>query len=443
VPFFIYGEDAKTGEVAPRLFSEASTEDEARRHGEMHGLQVTEVVECTQADRPRAVAVKAMQARITEQGEDAPGEGAQFRQTLDRLTPTTYVTYGLLAANVLVFVAMVVGGVDVFQPKTADVLRWGADFGPLTEGGQWWRLLAATFVHFGLFHLVYNMLAFLYAAQIVERMVGNAGFLLLYLVSGLGGSLWALYCNPLLVHAGASGAVFGVYGALGGILWMQRGSIPPHVASALSRLVLIFVGYNLLYSLSPGISLAAHVGGLVAGFLCGIALGQPLNTQALGGRAVHAVAAAGIGLLVLVVGIPAVKLRYPNLAELQAVLGRFDALDLSIPTTKYALLLKRELHAADNTALADVIENKILPRWRSVHDELAAYQPVPGPLRGTVDAIIEYMRVRQQGFEMLVDAERSGTSQDENAAENHLDLANNLGRQIRRTARARIPAPHD
>ena len=66
--------------------------------------------------------------------------------------------------------------------------------------------------------------------------------MLLYLVSGLGGSLWALYWNPMLVHAGASGAIFGVYGALGALLLMQRDAIPAEVRARLKRLVAVFVG---------------------------------------------------------------------------------------------------------------------------------------------------------------------------------------------------------
>jgi tetratricopeptide (TPR) repeat protein len=111
------------------------------------------------------------------------------------------------------------------------------------------------------------------------------GFLVLYLACGLVGSLASVFCKPLLVSAGASGAIFGVIGALLGFLLRCRGSIPLETLSALRNSGLAFVLYNLpLGLMHKEVDVAAHVGGLVAGFLCGLAMGQPVRPEAAAGR---------------------------------------------------------------------------------------------------------------------------------------------------------------
>src|SRR5215831_4820204 len=80
----------------------------------------------------------------------------EFAAHLDAATPAWHITTVLVAANVLVFIAMVANGVSAMAPSSDALLRWGANYGPLTANGQWWRLLTSAFVHIGLFHLVMN-----------------------------------------------------------------------------------------------------------------------------------------------------------------------------------------------------------------------------------------------------------------------------------------------
>ena len=100
------------------------------------------------------------------------------------------------------------------QMQVATVLEWGANFGPKTMDGQWWRLFTSMFLHFGIIHIGFNMWVLWNVGRLVERLVGNFGFALLYVVSGLLGSVASLAWNPTTISAGASGAVFGVVGAL-------------------------------------------------------------------------------------------------------------------------------------------------------------------------------------------------------------------------------------
>jgi rhomboid protease GluP len=240
----------------------------------------------------------------------APPEdrAAEFARTLTRLTPRAFVTPTFVALNVLVFAAMAASGVNVFDPTAADLIRWGADYGPKTGNGQWWRLLTAAFVHAGLLHLLFNMWALLGAGVMVERLAGNVGFALLYLVSALAGSVASVCWHPQLVCVGASGAVFGVYGALLGFLLRCRGAVPAEALAPLRNSGAAFLVYNLAFGvLHPQVDVAAHVGGLAAGFLAGLALGQAPVPEARAGRPARnlAVGAAGfLLLLVAMVGVP-------------------------------------------------------------------------------------------------------------------------------------------
>jgi len=123
--------------------------------------------------------------------------------------PRVFVTWVLIAINLAVFVLMVIRGVGLMDPSIDSLLKWGADFGPLTTHGQWWRMLTSTFVHVGILHIAMNMYILLVSGPFVERLYGNVGFAVLYLLSGLGGSLVSLAWHPMLVSAGASGAIFG------------------------------------------------------------------------------------------------------------------------------------------------------------------------------------------------------------------------------------------
>lgn len=435
MPYFVYGVSRDSGEVLPRVFSEASSREEATRHGELRGMVVRAVVPCRESDRPLAHR-PSLPPRAPSAAEAAElvvrREASDFRESLERATPTTPVTYAIFALNIAIYAAMVLGGVDPMKPRLIDLIGWGGDYGPLTVDGQWWRLVSATFVHAGLMHLFYNMLALAYVGQTVERLLGNAMFALVYLVSGIGGGLLALCWNPMIVHVGASGAIFGVYGVLGALVLTGRGALPPHVAAATGRFVAVFVGINLLYSLQPGVSLAAHCGGFVTGFLCGLAAGRTASGDGSDPR--RALAVGGVAAALLAIGLGTMQLRYPQLPALARVLERFDAIDLSLPDTSLASRLQEQLHAGSRLELAERLEQDILPRWREARAAVEAYEPVPAALSGQVASIADYQRLREDGFEQLAAALRSRDREALEAAQNQLDHASGVWRRAARAA---------
>jgi rhomboid protease GluP len=176
---------------------------------------------------------------------------AEFGAQLHAITPSVLITPILVGFNVLVFVAMLIGGVHIFEPTIASLLQWGADYGPSTvTEGQWWRLVSSMFLHLGLMHLAFNMFVLWQAGQFIERLLGHASFLIVYMVSGLAGAMVSLAWHPYVVSAGASGAIFGLYGALLGYLALQRAAIPAEVLAPLAKSAILFVGYNLV---KPGV----------------------------------------------------------------------------------------------------------------------------------------------------------------------------------------------
>jgi rhomboid protease GluP len=184
------------------------------------------------------------------------------------------VTFTLIALNVLVFAAMVISGVSFLQPTPLDALNWGADYGPLTSGqDQWWRLLTACFVHFGIIHIAFNMFVLYQIGPFVQRVFGNVRYIIIYLCAGLSGSLVSLWIHPLSVGAGASGAIFGLYGAVFGFLAIRRRSLDPAAVKAIAKSAGLFIIYNLVFgAMNRTTDVSAHIGGLLAGFLAGMAL---------------------------------------------------------------------------------------------------------------------------------------------------------------------------
>jgi rhomboid protease GluP len=225
-----------------------------------------------------------------------------LQPTPAQVIPQSYfiVSWTLIAINVLVYLAMCLKGVSPTSPTPAEVLPWGADAGPLTLTGDWWRILTSCFVHFGIIHIGMNMYILYQVGPFTELLYGRIRFLLLYLLAGLGGSIVSLAVHPLTTSAGASGAIFGVYGALLAFLVVQRGIIPPSRSRAIAQSAGIFLVYNLFFGLaSRTTDLSAHGGGFVVGFLAGCLLARPAvpGTRRLPVVRTVGVAVVGFGLI--------------------------------------------------------------------------------------------------------------------------------------------------
>ncbi len=180
----------------------------------------------------------------------------------------TYVNTALIGANVLWFFFLTSQGRTEYDMTM--MLRYGACYEPLiVYEHQYWRLLAACFMHFGIAHLVNNMLVLFALGDVVERELGHLPYLVAYLLSGIGANaistIYNLRLGRYVVSAGASGAVFGVMGML---LWMviRRGGTAFSGMSARRLMVCIALSIY-LGAVDGGVDVAAHVGGLICGIL--------------------------------------------------------------------------------------------------------------------------------------------------------------------------------
>ncbi len=339
-------------------------------------------------------------------------------------------TLALIAINTLIFLVMVIRGVSFFSPTATSVLNWGADYGPYTLGGQWWRMFASMFLHFGIIHLFMNMLVLANIGMFMESLSGRVSYLILYVVAGLGGGAASLFWHPITVSAGASGAIFGLYGGLLGFLVRHRNVINPDVLKSLRKGALTFVVYNTLFGLIPGIDMAAHVGGLITGFLLGLFLVVPRipgRTEEKPPRLLQNVAALVIGAALLVLPLMAL----PKPGDFLGVLGRMEATEDTSLKLYNDSLEKWKAHKLSNQQFADLITEQILPKWKAETDALVKLQHLPSGEAKLTAKLVKYMNTREEAWTLLAEGLRTGdqSKQTQSFAKNQEadQLASNMG----------------
>ena len=200
------------------------------------------------------------------------------------------ITAGLIALNVAIYLITAVQGNGLNSPGGSLYDKWVL-FGPFVDNGDWWRLVTAMFLHGFFLHIALNMVSLWFVGRAVELYLGPTRFLLLYFVSGLAGSAGALVQSPTTPVVGASGAIFGVLGALMILEWQVTGRF---AGQALTWIVL-----NLVLNLSYGgnVSIGGHIGGLIGGVVIALAFAswRRGSTRNIGGLRVE----GALGLLLV------------------------------------------------------------------------------------------------------------------------------------------------
>jgi membrane associated rhomboid family serine protease len=197
------------------------------------------------------------------------------------------VTMILIGVNVSVYVVELAAGGNVNGTGNT-IFTHGVLYGPAVSAGDWWRLFTSPFLHYGPFHLAINMYSLYFAGSILEQVIGRWRFLLLYLVSGLCGSAGALFHSPHALTVGASGAIFGVLGAL--FVLERRG----HIVTGGQVAGLIVLNLIFTFALSSYVSVGGHVGGLIGGFVLMLAFVRFRRSWPLSLAAAAVVAAAAM-----------------------------------------------------------------------------------------------------------------------------------------------------
>lgn len=207
------------------------------------------------------------------------GTDSDLKEILDMFIPQNgfFITPILIELNVLIYIIMVFSGLGLISFKGDDLLNWGANFRPLTTDNQWWRLLTNIFLHGGLMHVFANMIGLLFVGIFLEPLLGRIKYLLLYLITGTIASFVSIWWYDATISMGASGAIFGLYGFF--LASMLLKIFHPDFNKAFLFSTLIFIGFNLLMGFTGGIDNAAHIGGLVSGFVIGIIVSKQLKKE--------------------------------------------------------------------------------------------------------------------------------------------------------------------
>jgi membrane associated rhomboid family serine protease/Flp pilus assembly protein TadD len=219
------------------------------------------------------------------------------------------LTQILLGANVAVFLAMALGSGAVMDFPGHSLL-FGANYGPYTLTGQWWRLLTYMFLHQGIWHIVFNMWCLWDLGALCESLYGRVTYAAIYVLTGVSAGLASVAWNPRVSSVGASGAIFGLAGALAASYYLGEFRLPSLAIQPALRSLTFFIGFNVLFGIGynfflggnyGGIDNAAHIGGLISGLVLGALIARLApghDVRRVGVLSVVALAVLGCGLFV-------------------------------------------------------------------------------------------------------------------------------------------------
>ncbi|MDE2600219.1 MAG: rhomboid family intramembrane serine protease [Rhodocyclaceae bacterium] len=322
-------------------------------------------------------------------------EERAFHQKLKSLGPTPWVTWALIATNIVVWIGVSLSVGNFMQTPADKLLAVGGNAASAVQNGEWWRLLSALFLHGGFMHVAMNMLGLYSVGMLLERIYGPRLFAIIYLGSGLVGSALSLsYAAQTAVSVGASGAVFGATGALLVALFQHRDTVPKALGKSNISGLAFFILYSLLQGFThAGIDNAAHIGGLVSGcILAAILPGRLdmerfLSTQST--RAPVAIiavllATAGLALIAPPAALDQQHIFASNSLVTQAFQAFEDgakALKKESEDLRDGKLTEREVDDRSRTVFA--------PQFRHISDLLAEVKLRPGDPR---EAVLEDVR---------------------------------------------------
>lgn len=329
--------------------------------------------------------------------------GWAFHHLLKQHTPTPYITYALLVLNVLVFVITASVSGDWMDVSWRRLLDFGAAYAPFTTSGSWWRLFTPMFLHADFLHLAFNMLMLWYMGRFLERLLGQAPFAVLYVGSGVVASVAGLYLTPGVISVGASGALFGLLGAIVGFIARRRRD---PLARAILRpagvFAVIFILYQMLLAPSEGVDVAAHATGGIAGLVLGFVMAHPITEAAVARRPLIATRTA-VGVLVLcTVGVLAAP-RYSDFFAQRTAFWNAES------TAASEIYLARHDDAAQGDALPGRITSRVLPAWERLAEILTEPEHTVPPIFETLVARMRrYAAVRTESVVLWLENVKAG-----------------------------------
>lgn len=324
-------------------------------------------------------------------------EEREFQERLKSFAPIPWITYLIIAINVLIWGVTVFYGAGLVQAPADKLLHWGGNAASAVQHGEWWRLLTATFLHSGVMHLAMNMLGLVGAGIIVERIYGHRLFALIYLGSALMGSALSLHFSAQhAVSVGASGAVFGVTGALLVAVFQHRKQLPKTFGKQTLSSIGFFIVYSLMQGFAKqGIDNAAHVGGLLGGCLSAFILPERFDMvhfkSTFTKRAIAALAIVGAATASLAAMAPRATIDQARIFASNEILAQsFKRFDEGLKTLQQEQISIKagklsELEADERSRTVHA------PVFRRVADELSLVVLRPGDPREQFSKDIQRM----------------------------------------------------
>ncbi len=329
---------------------------------------------------------------------DAPEEErAQPRE------PFALITLALVIANLWVFARMLFGAGSFSDDAT--LIGWGANFGPRTTNGEWWRLVASMFVHAGFLHLLATLCGAISIGVPTERLVGRLAFTIVYFAAGVFAALANLTELPVGANVGPSGAIFGIAGLfLATWAWsvIRRAPIriPLATLKALAPAVAFFVVYT---GVTGRLALQGNLVGFIVGFTCGLVL--VIGTEEPHPE-VRRLVAVGGAILVLAVAF-AVPLR--GLSDVRPEISRIVTFEHESAAQYEAAVKKFTDGHIKVGVLSKMIDETILPGLSDAGLRLKSYSHVPREHQPLVTAADEYLRLRTDSWRLRSAALRSSS----------------------------------
>lgn len=325
-----------------------------------------------------------------------------------------WVVPSLIGLSVLVYLAMGWQGAGWLNANYEHLIVAGANYAPYTMDGEAWRLIAYIFLHGGLIHLLVNMYALFDLGRLAERLFGAWRLLALYLIAGIAGGMTSAWWNPWVNSVGASGAIFGIMGALLAFLLDQRNGVPVSVMKVHAAGILLMIGFTLFYGVAhPEVDNAAHLGGFLAGVVCGVFFSRPgmssdghMAVQVRWAAAPVLVAAACLGLFLQTPN-HGPTVRSENGFRLALSLFEREEKRLLLAANKILPELEPKLRLGQAVPEMAVQVDALASDWRKLAEELGRPALAPDShFRGLQRELVENATLRAQFMGLLSSAAR-------------------------------------
>ena len=329
---------------------------------------------------------------------------SKFSDFFSLFVPTEgfFITPIIVDICLFIFLLMAITGVHIFEPDSESLIAWGANFKSLTLDGQYWRLLSNVFIHIGIIHVIVNMYALIYIGLLLEPFIGRKNFIISYLVTGLAASVTSLWWHDIVISAGASGAIFGLYGVY--IALITTNLLEKEIKKKILSSMLFFVGYNLLYGLKGGIDNAAHIGGLISGLILGYSLFPSIAKPEMKNK--NSFINYSVIVSILIIAFYVVVTTPNTIGEYDKIMNSF------VKYEEKAMSFYHLPQFSSNEKYLKAIKEEGIPNWKKCKEavlEIEAIENLPEELHYNAQLLKKYCDFRIKSFELMAQSLEKNT----------------------------------